>query len=86
MSKHWELLSNLKSIDLSSYDVVQEYSNSIRLLLDMALKIAIFHNNMKAVNAFLAFSKENMITLIIEQKDMDTLIATENFATIQNLV
>ena len=52
----------------------------------MALKIAIFHHNIKAVGAFLAFSKQNMITLIIEQKDMETLIATENFATIQNLV
>lgn len=65
---------------------VHENLGTIRSLLNVALKLAIVDLDFELVSAILIFSEVYMLTLNVEAADLDLLLLTESFVTIQELV
>ena len=72
----------LMDIDLTlGYRTINEYSSTLRKLLNIALQISIFALDYDTIHEILTFSKNYLLILTLEADDLDMLILTESFST-----
>jgi len=76
----------LVTIDIRNANWMSEYSSTVRSILNMALKFAIVALDFAQVSAILSFSHHSLLILLIEGADLDLLLLTESFASINELV
>ena len=85
MTDEWQFIQQVITIDLLKSDYLNDSVKSVRSLLSKALEYALEEGNQAEVKQILEYSKRNLLTLQIDQEQLDQLIRRESYALIDQL-
>lgn len=82
----WKFLDEILAIDLKGHAKIDDYSKTVRALLNKALTLAIKDRSFDAIKDILRYGSKKLLTYRIQLEDMEHLIRHEAYSTINTLV